>query len=850
MRFGFLAHATSHGQRNAVRAGAVVAEMTASSAPGARSVRLPFEGVTSASGNHCTGEIRYLPYTAAELLGRPQAARELVLSEVTALAASGAELVGLGGATSIVGDRGRWTGRHADVPVTSGNSLTAYAAWRAVHEVAALLDVDAETTRVCVVGYPGTISLAVARLLLHDGFSLHLVHRPNQHRAALLHHLPEADRHRVTLSADLSTDLSADLGRPADVPRILVAASSVGDVIDPARLRPGSVVVDVALPHDVAASAVARRDVVVVDGGLMTAAGLTVQGGGLAPTRGINGCLAETLVLALDGRAEALSLGRELDLDGVRRIGDDAARLGLRPSPLSRLGRPVADDELLVLRRHHARPASPRTDTETTTQRFRRFVNPPLAQLYEAHGLDRVFTRGFGSTLVTEAGEEYLDMVAGFGCLNLGHNHPAVSQRLGEFLKAQLPTFVQYVSLPTHNAELSERLCALAPGQMSRVFLSSSGAEAVEAALKLARAATGRTRFVHVDNSFHGKTLGALSVTGRVSHRERFEPLLDSVAVPFGDTDALAAALPGAAAFIVEPILGEGGVIEPPPGYLAAAQRLCRRAGAVFVVDEIQTGLGRTGRLFASEGLEPDVLCLAKSLSGGLVPIGATLATAEVWDAAYGDAHRAALHTSTFGGGNLAAAAGLATLDVLADGSLVRHAAAVGDQLRSGLRQVAAQHSLVTEVRGRGLMNAVAFDADLGGALTALAEELLARLPHDAARLLQLLPEESMEALHTAGKAVESTLGDALCLSIVRKLARDHRILTFVTANSNRVLRLQPPLVLTSAEADRFLVAFDAVCGDLAVHSGLGTRPARATRSIHPPPQPTRKAGPCPSARI
>jgi acetylornithine/succinyldiaminopimelate/putrescine aminotransferase/predicted amino acid dehydrogenase len=833
MRFGFLAHATSHQQRNAVRAGGVLAETTGAGEPGARSVRLRFEAVTSGSGHRCTGEIRYLPYTAEELLARPQAARQRVLAEVTALAGTGARLVGLGGATSIVGDRGRWTARRAGVPVTSGNSLTAYSAWRSVLHIAALLDLDPADTRVGVLGYPGAIGLAVARLLLQDGFSLSLVHRPNQHRDGLLRHLPLAQRERVTLCHDL-TEATA-------VPRLLVAASSVGGLVDPARLPPGSVVVDVALPHDVAGSAADRpdavEDVVVVDGGLMTAEGLTVQGGGLALTRGINGCLAETLVLALDGRAEALSLGRELDLEGIRRIGDDASRLGLRPSSLSRLGHEVPDDDVVALRRHHRRPVSPRTVTDATTQGFRRFVNPPLARLYEAHGMDRVFTRGSGSTLVTETGEEYLDMVAGFGCLNLGHNHPTVARRLGEFLAEQLPTFVQYVSLPTHNAELSERLCELAPGRMRRVFLSSSGAEAVEAALKLARAATGRARLVHVHNGFHGKTLGALSVTGRASHRERFEPLLpDSIAVPFGDVEALEAALPGAAAFIVEPILGEGGVIEPPPGYLEAAQRLCRRTGAVFVVDEIQTGLGRTGRLFASEGLEPDVLCLAKSLSGGLVPIGATLATAEVWDAAYGDPRRAVLHTSTFGGGNLAAAAGLATLDVLADGSLVRHAAAVGDRLRSSLLEVAARHSFVAEVRGRGLMNAVAFDADLDGALTAVAQEVLARLPGDATRLLRLLPGESVEALRAAGRAVESTLADALSLSVVGRLAKDHRILTFVTANDNRVLRLQPPLVLTWDEADRFVAAFDAVCDGLALHSGLGAHLEHVTE---PTPHPS-----------
>ena len=818
MKFGFLAHAISPEQRNAVRAGSLLADILGSGETGRSWVGMPFlRTLRSPTGSTCTGEVRYLPWTAQDILRRPQAARLMVVDEVNDLAVAGADLVGLGGATSIVGDRGLWTAQRVDVPVTSGNALTSYAAWQGVHDIARLLDLPVADLPLCVVGYPGAIGLAVTRLLLDDGAHVHVVHRPTHVPSALLRYLPERQRDRVSLGSSLDV--------LAQRPFVVVAASSSGGLIGPATLAPGSVVIDVALPRDVLPGADDRPDVAVLDGGLVSADTLAIDDGPLAPTQGLNGCLAETIVLALEGRAESLSLGRELDPDAVRKIGCAALRHGMRIAPLVRLGRPVLPADIAALRTHHRRPATAPADLTTRTrQRYAAFVNPPLADFYATHAIDRVFTKGFGSTLVTADGTEYLDMVAGYGCLNLGHNNPAVAARLQGFLLTQTPNFVQYVSMPAHTAELAERLCELAPGRMGRAFFSNSGAEAVEAALKLARAATGRSRFVYVHNSFHGKTMGALSVTGRAAHRDRFEPLLpDCIAVPYGDLDALERALAGAAAFIVEPILGEGGVIVPPEGYLAQAQRLCRQAGAVFVVDEIQTGLGRTGTMFASEDIEPDALCLAKSLSGGLVPIGATLASAEVWDAAYGNPHRAALQTSTFGGGNLAAAAGLATLDVLADGSLARHAAAVGARLRTALAEVAATHSVVTEVRGRGLMNAIAFDGDLTGATTALVQEVLARLPGDVGRLVDYLPEDALAALRTAGRAVEATLGDLMCLRVVRELARTHHVLTFVTGNSNRVMRLQPPLVLTEAEADRFVAAFDAVCRTMTVHSTLTT---------------------------
>jgi acetylornithine/succinyldiaminopimelate/putrescine aminotransferase/predicted amino acid dehydrogenase len=834
VKFGFLAHATTDGQRNQVRAAELVShllEQRRATDPHGRhrdrprvAVPVPvFRTLTSATGATCTGEVRHLPYTAQQILRRPQAARQMVVEEVEALREAGAEIVGLGGATSIVGDRGQWTAARVGIPVTSGNSLTTFAAHQALHRIVSSLDLPDPATRVAVVGYPGSIGLALARLLLDDGFRVDLVHRRATRMSdELLGYLRPDTRDRVSLHADIADCYPRAL--------LFVAASSAGAVVDPSRLRPGSVVVDVALPRDVASPPTGRTDILIVDGGLVSArAGTLTSDGPLpVPAQQLNGCLAETIVLALEQKAVCWSLGRELDPDGVRTIGEAASRHGLDPAPLASFGHLLRPDDVPRLRPYHRGRRTGRSDPPAATaHRFRQHMNPPLADFYAAHRIDHVFTEAHGCTLSTADGTDYLDFVAGYGCLNLGHNHPVVVERVRQFLAAAAPTFVQYVSMPVHTAQLAERLCGMAPGQMARAFFSNSGAEAVEAALKLARAATGRTRLVYVDNSYHGKTLGALSVTGKAQHRQPFAPLLpDCVAVAYGDLDALAAALDGAAAFIVEPVLGEGGVILPPPGYLPEAQRLCRRAGAVFIVDEIQTGLGRTGAMFACahENVAPDVLCLAKSLSGGLVPVAATLASAQVWDAAYGSATRSILHTSTFGGGNLAAAAGLATLDVLEAEDLPARARDIGEHLRRSLRAACAPYSFIKEVRGSGLMNAIAFDADLTGAGSALADELLTRLPGDLHALTQWLPDDARAALAAAGRALETTLADLLSLRVVTALATEHRILTFVTANSNRVLRIQPPLVLSREQADRFVDAVADVCADLAVHGDLDAR--------------------------
>ncbi|MGH7729314.1 MAG: aspartate aminotransferase family protein, partial [Vulcanimicrobiaceae bacterium] len=367
---------------------------------------------------------------------------------------------------------------------------------------------------------------------------------------------------------------------------------------------------------------------------------------------------------------------------------------------------------------------SERSLADETVENYRRFLNPTLARVMKLSG-SPVAVRAHGTTIVGSDGKEYLDFAGGYGVFTLGHSHPRVVAAVREQLERMSLSSKTMFEPPV--GRLARALAELAPGELSISFFANSGAEAVEGALKLARAATARTAFVAADGAFHGKSFGALSVSGRERYRTPFAPLLADVRrVPFGDLEALAAALPGAAAFIVEPVQGEGGVRVPPAGYLPAARELCTQTGALLVLDEVQTGLGRCGATFACEleGVVPDVLVLAKGLSGGIVPIGAYLTTPKLWNAAYGKAPL--LHTSTFGGNPLACAAALAALEVLRDEQLVENARARGEELLAGARAVAARHpQVIAEARGLGLLVGVELRSEgYGGTII---PEMLAR---------------------------------------------------------------------------------------------------------------------------
>ncbi len=316
-----------------------------------------------------------------------------------------------------------------------------------------------------------------------------------------------------------------------------------------------------------------------------------------------------------------------------------------------------------------------------------------------------------GCVLTTLSGREYLDFVGGFGVFSLGHRHPAAVE--AAHLQLDLMPLSTRTFFNEPQALLAEKLAAITPGDLQYSFFSNSGAEAVEAALKFARIATGKHGYVSTEGSYHGKTMGALAVTGREKYRTPFLPMVPGASfVPFNDLEAAEAAIDeNTAAFIVEPIQGEGGIIPASPGYLRGLRDLCDRKGILLIVDEVQTGLGRTGKMFAVEhaGITPDILTLAKALGGGVMPIGATIGTAAVWDKVFGN--NPLIHTSTFGGNPLACAVSLAALNAIESDGLCQNAADRGCELLTSLRSVQETHpGALKEVRGVGLMIGVEFN--------------------------------------------------------------------------------------------------------------------------------------------
>jgi putrescine aminotransferase len=347
---------------------------------------------------------------------------------------------------------------------------------------------------------------------------------------------------------------------------------------------------------------------------------------------------------------------------------------------------------------------------DSIIDKTKQYVNPGLSMLMQFGGFGDVEASAQGCVLTTMSGKEYLDFVGGFGVFTLGHRHPAVVGAAHAQLDKMPLSTRTFFNEP--QALLAERLANMAPGALQYTFFSNSGTEAVEAALKFARIATGKTDFISTEGSYHGKTMGSLAVTGREKYRTPFHPMVPgTVFVPFNDLDAALNAITSqTAGIIVEPIQGEGGIIPAQPGYMVGLRKLCDSHGLLLIVDEVQTGLGRTGYMFAVErdGVIPDLLTLAKALGGGVAAIGATIGTPKVWERVFGK--NPLIHTSTFGGNQLACAAGLAALDVIINENLCASAVQRGSQLITGLGHVREAHpKSLKEVRGAGLMIGVEF---------------------------------------------------------------------------------------------------------------------------------------------
>jgi ornithine--oxo-acid transaminase len=411
-----------------------------------------------------------------------------------------------------------------------------------------------------------------------------------------------------------------------------------------------------------------------------------------------------------------------------------------------------------------------------------RYLNPQMGRILRTIGFDKTWSGGEGAHLIDEAGERYLDLVGGYGAFAIGRNHPEAIAAIEAVLAARTANMPQ-LGVTLLSGVLAEQLIGRSPASLAAMIPANSGTEAVEAAIKVARAATGRQRILYADHAFHGLTLGALSVNGNSEFRDGFGPLLEGCkAVAFGELEVLERELErgDVAAFLVEPVQGKG-VNLPPGDYLAGAQRLCRAAGTLFVCDEVQTGVGRTGRFLACEHweLQPDLVCLAKALSGGFVPVGAVLASREAFDGVFDGMERAVRHGSTFGGNDLAAAAALATLRVLDREQLVERSARMGSLLLELTAPLVERFEVVRAVRGLGLMWAIEFGAPAGRASRRLWERVEARQPGLFAQL------------------------------VIAPLFHKHRILCQVAGHRMNVIKALPALTVEESELRRFAAALE-----------------------------------------
>ncbi len=445
------------------------------------------------------------------------------------------------------------------------------------------------------------------------------------------------------------------------------------------------------------------------------------------------------------------------------------------------------------------------TRTSASIQTYTDHVNPQWVRLLNLLQMQTEYTLCSGAELHTAQGDVLLDFLSGYCVHNIGHNHPDVIDALHYELDRRGPAMLQS-HVPDLAGDLAKRLCRLAGGKLEKAFFACSGSEGVEAAIKFSRATTGREGLLYCDGAFHGLTCGALSLMSEPFWRGKFGPMLaNTAAIPFGDLAALQQKLRSKsyAAFFVEPVQAEGGIVLPPANYLKEARELCAKYGTLFVLDEVQTGMFRTGHFLAAHhfDVEPDMVILAKALSGGLVPVSAVLMTNRIYESVYDSLKRSIVHTSTFGENSLSMRAALATLDVLENERLGPRALALGDQLRTRLREELSGYEMVREVRGLGMLSGIVFCS-----------------PKQLGLRLAL---ESFRHIHPA------MFGQVL----VMRMFRDQQVLTQMCGNNFMVLKVAPPLVIQTEQIEQFVRGIREVV-HMAHHStgfwteaiGLATR--------------------------
>ncbi len=415
-------------------------------------------------------------------------------------------------------------------------------------------------------------------------------------------------------------------------------------------------------------------------------------------------------------------------------------------------------------------------------------INRTLVAAQRVIGFDKVYARAEGAYLYDMDNQSYLDFLSGYSVFNIGRNHPVVKKAIRDVLDLDLPNMVQ-MDCSLLSGLLAEAITKRTPPHLDAIFFCNSGTEAIEGALKFARAATGRKRVVSLDNAFHGLSLGSLSLMGCESFTEGFGPLMDGfdARVPIDNLDALDRQLRSrdVAAFVIETVQGKG-CKSPETDFFVWAQELCRKYGTLLISDEIQTGLGRTGKMFGFQhwNLEPDIITLAKTLSGGYVPCGAIVTRREIYQKTFSRMDRCVVHSTTFGRNNLAMACGLAALEVIENENLVENTAKMGALLMEKIDALRAKHSFIKEVRGKGLMIAIEF--------------------HEPKELKLKM---AWKVLHKIDQVLFAQM-------VVTQMLSKHRILTQVAGHAMDVVKILPPLIIGEYEVDMFVAALDDVLTD------------------------------------
>lgn len=415
---------------------------------------------------------------------------------------------------------------------------------------------------------------------------------------------------------------------------------------------------------------------------------------------------------------------------------------------------------------------------------YSRYVNPQFVKVLRTIGYDRNYIRAEGPLLFDAEGNDYLDFLAGYGVFALGRSHPKIRQALHDALELSYPNMIQ-MDAPLAAGLLAEKLLSYMPKGVDTVFFTNSGTESNEGAIKFARKFTGKERILFWDHAFHGLTTGSLALNGGAEFRKGFGNLLPGATMmPMGDLESLEGELKkgDVAAFMFEPVQGKGVYIASPSFY-TEAQSLCRKYDALFVCDEVQTGFGRTGKMFAHQhwGLEPDIITVAKALSGGFVPVGAICYRREIYDKVFTDMEHCVVHSNTFGRNIMAMTAGLAAIDVIEKENLVENSARMGTLIMDGVRSMQQRYEMLFEARGLGLMIGIEFG------------------------------EPSSFRLKAQWKIVHAMHKSLFSQMIVVPLMKQHRILTQVAGHNVDIIKLLPPLVINETHVGRFLQAFEDV---------------------------------------